>query len=357
MKIFLCSTSYDLEDLRALIVHRFSGQHEFVHFEDAAFPSRRGLHSHDQCIEAVKQADVVVCIIDKRYGGRYHGDRAADFPPQEVQFRAHFGKVERTVKQVVLTNELSISWCELLTAYGLGRYVITFARQRTLNEKATRRRNQQVKSFSPAYVDDPRVFDLIDWITHRPKDNWIIPFHDAVDFEGKLAKWLAVADDSLAPGEPEDYDDRRPIVVILEGQTDMVLAKAVASALKLRHPSVFISANGKRPLINGLAKYFSVMNEAVEFVVLMDADTDDPDEVAEQKAQMTEILTKLNRPKAQVVFAVPTIESWLEQKPASPNELKRLAADLEKNALSRANAVPSLRDFVQALKTIDAMPE
>jgi hypothetical protein len=137
MKIFLCSTSYDLEDLRAMIVSRFGKQHEFIHFEDAAFPARRGLHSHDHCIEAVKQAEVVVCIIDKRYGAKYRGARLQDFPNQEVVFKATVGKAEKTVKETITSRELSISWCELITAYGLGLYVITFARQRTLDEKAS----------------------------------------------------------------------------------------------------------------------------------------------------------------------------------------------------------------------------
>jgi hypothetical protein len=126
MKIFLCSTSFDLEDLRALAVERFGGKHEFVHFEDAAFPSRRGLHSHDQCIEAVRLADVVLCVIDRRYGGRYQGTQKANFP--DISFNV--GK--QNVPIVVTTADLSISWCELITAYNQGKYVITFARRRTL---------------------------------------------------------------------------------------------------------------------------------------------------------------------------------------------------------------------------------
>ena len=236
MRIFLCSTSFDLEDLRALAVDRFGDKHEFIHFEDAAFPSRRGLHSHDQCIQAVKQADVVVCIIDRRYGGHYRGTNSAAFPEQSVKFKATVGTEEKTVEAKIAAKDLSISWCELLTAFQEQKYVITFARKRTLDEKATRRENQGVADFKPAHVDDVRVFDLLDWITKQPKDNWIIPFDNAVDFLKKLEKWLDVADASLVlPVEPEARA-HKPITVIVEGQTDADVVKVIASKYLTNRP-------------------------------------------------------------------------------------------------------------------------
>ena len=186
-------------------------------------------------------------------------------------------------------------------------------------------------------------------------DNWIIPFHDAVDLETKLAKWLAVADETLVPAESEDdFDELGPIVVIVEGKTDMLVVKAVASALILRHGLVTINANGKRSLINGLPKYFSALSEAVGFLLLMDADTTDPDQIEEQRAQMAETLSGLDRPTAQVILAAPAIESWLARTPANPKELKELLSDLQQNLFSRAETVPALRDFVHALKSLDA---
>ena len=80
-------------------------------------------------------ADVVLCIVDKRYGGKYRGTKPADFPAQEVIFKATVGDSEKIVKEVVPAKGLSITWCELITAYGLGKFVITFARQRTSMKK------------------------------------------------------------------------------------------------------------------------------------------------------------------------------------------------------------------------------
>ena len=262
MKIFLCSTSFDLEDLRALAVQRFGAKHEFIHFEDAAFASRRGLHSHDQCIEAVKQADVVVCIIDRRYGGRYGGTQPTNFP--EISFKV--GKKKSPV--VVPTADLSISWCELIAAYRDEKYVITFARKRTMDEKSTRRKNQDVPDFKPAHVDDVRVFDLLDWITHRPKDNWIIPFDNAVDFLKKLEKWLAVADASLVPPVAPKARGRKPITVIVEGQTDASIVKSIAGTLALNRPISLVVAEGKRPLLGNLKIYARAFKDAAGIIVL-----------------------------------------------------------------------------------------
>jgi hypothetical protein len=67
------------------------------------------LRSHDQCIEAVKEADVVLCIIDKRYGGCYRGANTVNFPDQNVSFKATVKKIESRVDIVVPTKDLSVS--------------------------------------------------------------------------------------------------------------------------------------------------------------------------------------------------------------------------------------------------------
>lgn len=356
LKIFLCSTSFDLEDLRALVVDRFGKKHEFVHFEDAAFPSRRGLHSHDQCIEAVNQANVVICIIDRRYGGRYHGDRKADFP--QVSFKV--GKEKHPV--VVPTEDLSISWCELLTAYRKEKYVITFARRRTMDEKATRRKNQAVSDFKAAHVDDVRVFDLLDWITKQPKDNWIIQFDNAVDFLAKLEKWLETADKTTVPSVSSDESVLAPIVLIVEGETDAVIVKVILSKLNLRHPVSIIVAQGKRALLGNLKGYAKGFENAAGLLVLADADTNDPHEIKMQQSQFEQIASQFGRPAARLVLAVPDIEAWLGGKrPMRVVAGRHLIREdglssLQDNLEKKMKSIPSLRSFIEALREMDSFP-
>jgi len=358
MKIFLCSTSFDLEDLRALAVDRFGAKHEFIHFENAAFPSRRGLHSHDQCIEAVKQADVVVCIIDRRYGGRYGGRNRADFSDQGVRFKATVGSKEKTVETTVQTKDLSISWCELITAYREQKYIITFARRRTFDEKATRRKNQGIVNFKPAHVDDCRVFDLLDWITKQPKDNWIIPFENAVDFLTKLEKWLNVASATLVLPKAPKMRRGKPITVIVEGPSDAEVVKAVASKLLLQSQVSLVVTEGKRTLLANLSAYTHAFKDSAGIIVLADADTSDPAEIEIEKAQFRKIVAESDRPDTEVVFAMPEIEVWfgkIDKKHKHLNrfklagEIRELKAHLDQ----RAASIPSLKEFIEALKSFD----
>ena len=362
MKIFLCSTSFDLEDLRALAVDRFGDKHEFIHFEDAAFPSRRGLHSHDQCIQAVKQADVVVCIVDRRYGGHYRGTNSAGFPEQSVKFKATVGKKEKTMEVKIPTNDLSISWCELLTAFQEQKYVITFARKRTLDEKATRRKNHGAVRFNPAHVDDVRVFDLLDWITKQPKDNWIIPFDNAVDFLKKLERWLDVASASMVLPVAPEARTHKPITVIVEGQTDGDVVKVIASKYLTNRPLSLVVAQGKRPLLGNLKVYARAFKDSAGIIVLADADTSDEGEIETQKAQFQQIILDSERPDVHVVFAVPEIEAWLgktefrRDRIPNFNKLSEELYHLQEELEARAKSVPSLAEFINALKAIDTQP-
>jgi hypothetical protein len=353
-KVFLCSTSFDLEDFRALIVDRFGNKYDFIHFEDAAFPSRRGLHSHDQCIEAVKLADIVVCIIDKRYGSCYAGSRADLFPDQHIAVKSS--------SVTVPTNELSISWCELIAAYRDQKYVMTFARRRAFDEKATRRKNHKVIDFKPAHVENARIFDLLDWITKQPRDNWIIPFNNAVDFLASLDKWLAVAEEAIVPSSAPEEHSLKPITLIVEGQTDATIVKAIVSSMNLQHPVSITVAEGKRALLGNLKVYAEAFRGGAGLLVLADADTEDIRQIEIQKRQFDEIMRQTSQPNARLVLAVPEIEIWLGRTPFKRgridhfNKLFEELHFLQKNLTQRASQIPSLGEFVNYLKDFDEHP-
>ena len=144
MKIFISSTSHDLSDFRALIVDLLQERgHELIYHESPTFPAKLNLHSHDQCTLAVEECDIVIYMIDRRYGGKYKGVFPNKFPNQIIDILGctKSGKKKRYNVEIT-TDNLSITWCELITAYDHQIPVITFARQRTLDEKETRRRNQ-----------------------------------------------------------------------------------------------------------------------------------------------------------------------------------------------------------------------
>ncbi|MBU7315380.1 DUF4062 domain-containing protein [Paenibacillus oleatilyticus] len=202
IKIFISSTSYDLIDLRALVVDRLQKRgHEVLYHESPTFPANLGLHSHDQCIKAIKHCDIVVCLIDRRYGGLYQGKFNFSIEP----FKIKSDKVELEI--TIPAEKLSITWCELIEAYNLKKHVITFARQKTLDEKQTRRKNQELVSFRPAYAQGNEVFDFIDWITKKQENNWIVPFENIVDFEQKLITWITEVEKSFIFSSNNRYEN------------------------------------------------------------------------------------------------------------------------------------------------------
>jgi len=192
MKVFLSSTAYDLLDIRAMVIDILTKQgHEVIYHESPTFPAKVDLHSHDQCILAIENCDTVVCVLDKRYGGEYRGEILKDDKPIKFAILGKDSKGEKLKQEIEIPiHKMSITWCELNRAYALNKNVITFSRQRTLDEKETRRHNQYLKTFRPAYAEKNELFDLIDWITKQKRNNWIVPFNTVVDFEDKLSVYI-----------------------------------------------------------------------------------------------------------------------------------------------------------------------
>lgn len=295
------------------------------------FANRRGLHSHDMCIHAIDDADAVLCVIDKRYGGTYKGNFKASFPPQtfEVSGRRRNGK-SKPVECTIGTDQLSITWCELIRGYALGKQVITFARARTLNEKETRRHNQFSASFKPAYADRNEVFDLLDWITKRPVDNWIVPFNSAVDFDEKLQVWLRGIGGTTAPpggsstppppsGGPSPLPTLGsgvgvpPITVIVEGPSDIPVVTAIASALSLPARVDVVPSYGKAHMSRDVRLFMRAFASSGALVFLADADTYAEETIDAARRAFPDRPRGQDGPSVHLCFAVPQIETWLWQ--------------------------------------------
>jgi predicted ATPase len=167
-KTFVASTSYDLKDVRAEVIHFLKEDYkqELVYFESPDFPVEEGLHSHDICIDAVKDCDAFLLIIGGRYGGSYHGTKYPNF----------VGK--------------SITWAETCCAYSNNIPVYTFVRSSVWDERPAYKNNKT--GHKPFHVDDVAVFDFIDFIVEQPKDNWIDQFSDIVDLKSKIVGRLGL---------------------------------------------------------------------------------------------------------------------------------------------------------------------
>ena len=175
-KVFIGSTSFDLIDTRAEISQAvLNWGYEPIFFESPDFPVKKGLHSHDVCLDAVKECDIYLLIIGSRYGGTYQGKKYPEM------------------------NELSITRAETRIALAEGLEVKTFIRNNIWNERATYKNNLKSNiEIIPFHADNKNVFEFIDEIVHRFHDNWIYQFEDSVELKGKLETML-VPESIVAP--------------------------------------------------------------------------------------------------------------------------------------------------------------
>src|SRR5665811_1351582 len=73
-RVGILSTDYDLHSIRRSLIRTLSALgFATVAFERSDFPVQPGVHSHEACVRAVSTMDIVVLVLDKRYGGLYLG--------------------------------------------------------------------------------------------------------------------------------------------------------------------------------------------------------------------------------------------------------------------------------------------
>jgi len=169
-KIFLSSTVFDLLDLRPTLASALEalGMYEVVYNESSKFPVKHGLHSHDICLDVVKECDIYILVIDKRYGGTYAGTK---YPKKDV----------------------SITWYEYIIAFEQNKDIYTFVRKETWGERPIYKKYKQKyqqRELEPFHVDDIRVFEFIDFIVHQPRCNWIGQFNTVEDLTRVLVERL-----------------------------------------------------------------------------------------------------------------------------------------------------------------------
>lgn len=356
MRIFLSSTAYDLLDFRAMIVDLLESKgHEVLYHESPTFPARKlGLHSHDQCILAVEQSDLVLCLIDTRYGGRYAGKFSDRFQDQIFKVRG-LDKYEKkkSFEITIPSKELSITWCELITAYDAKKYVITFARQRTLDEKETRRANQHLKTFRPAFSERNELFDLLDWITKKATSNWIASFSTIVDFRIKLEKWISELERTIIPDPKPNLllTERRKIGIIVEGEVDRYVINKLILSQEFDADFAIIPIYGKYRVLNEfktiVIPYINIFDRVF---VLLDSDTKSHPRISSLKKQLAALVPSKYSSKVKFVLATPSIESWII---AGLNaEIHReFKGMIDKDTFTRLLNIPSVKNVKQILET------
>jgi 5S rRNA maturation endonuclease (ribonuclease M5) len=314
MKVFLSSTAYDLIDIRAKVIAMLSQKgHEVIFHESPTFPAKIDLHSHDQCILAVEECDTIVCILDKRYGGEYRGELLKDNNSVKITILgkdANGNKLRQKIE--VPVNKMSITWCEINRAYSLNKNVITFSRQRTLDEKETRRHNQYLKTFRPAYAERNELFDLIDWITKQKRNNWIIPFNTVVDFEEKLETYINELEKLRLKTTVSKKYLKKKICIIVEGEIDRLVVQNLIRKSRIKGDFVIIPSYGKYRIVQNINEYIQPFADSFDHViVLIDTDAKGFGQLNTFRENIIQLQENLVRNNVQIFGANPEIEAWI----------------------------------------------
>ena len=171
-KVFLSSTISDLKDLRPTLASLLgaSGIFEVVYSESANFPLKKGVHAHDICLDMVKECDVYILVVDRRYGETYAGTM---YPKKNV----------------------SITWYEYIIAYQEDKEIYTFVRKEIWDERGiykAHKKKYQRGEIKTLYADDMQVLEFIEYINNQPKYNWVNTFNTVNDLLEILKKQLKI---------------------------------------------------------------------------------------------------------------------------------------------------------------------
>ena len=144
-KVFISSTCFDLKDVRAEVANALREWGYRPLWNESPDFHGHQVVIHDICLNAVKETDIYLLIIDKRYGGTYAGYA---YPKEDI----------------------SITWYETQIAFQEGKEIYTFVRDEVCNERPTYKSNiREGNTFKPHHVNDLRVFDFIDFYSSSTK--------------------------------------------------------------------------------------------------------------------------------------------------------------------------------------------
>jgi len=165
-KIGILSTDYDLHPIRAKVINLVAG----LGFEPIAFelPTMRvepGVHSHEACVLAIETSDIVILIIDRRYGGLYLGKGPYSITEKEL-LRAY------ELRKVIIP-------CISRKAFD-DRWVSYRAAQKLMQDEGIDK-SEARKRILPRYVDKWEVLDFIERVRKLDRDQYLVIYDNEAD--------------------------------------------------------------------------------------------------------------------------------------------------------------------------------
>ena len=190
LKVFVSSTCYDLSLLRSqlrLFIKNLGYEPIMSDYEDILYDPRT--HTHTSCVDEVKNCDVLVLIIGSRFGGK---------ATLEALNRIDFEALKNESVSIESLKEkecLSVTQLEVLTAIENSIPVYTFIEKRVLHDHALYEKNKSSdiieKIIFPSIEKQETakyIFNFINFVRHRTRNNNIFAFEKGQDIEEILKK-------------------------------------------------------------------------------------------------------------------------------------------------------------------------
>lgn len=193
LKVFVSSTCYDLSSIRTqLRSFLISLGHEPImsEYSDILYDFR--VHTHNSCIEEVKNADVVILIIGSRFGGNA-------IPEAINRIDVDSLKAKSKSTTALEGRNLSVTQLEILKAIDVGIPVFPFIDSSVLHDHLFYEKNKgkpfinEIKFPSVEKNDTaPYIFEFINFLRQKDYGNSIFPFSSPIDIEDIIKKQFSL---------------------------------------------------------------------------------------------------------------------------------------------------------------------
>lgn len=189
LKIFVSSTSYDLQMVRSEIrPFLIEMGHEPILSEDGDVLYKPTLHTHESCLNEVIICDVVILIIGSRFGGKCVPSALLNLNTKKLSNASSNKKIFDTPENI------SITQAEVLKAIEHGIPIYTFILDNVLNDHHLYEKNKgnykiidEIEFPSIQNKEYARyIFEFINFILHRNENNNISKFSNPIDIKNHL---------------------------------------------------------------------------------------------------------------------------------------------------------------------------
>ena len=191
-RIFISSTCYDLENERITLKNNLERLgYEIIMSDTDNFNTKlENTHSHDHCIDEMLKCSQIICIIAKRYGGEYTGRKYSQYLPKNLVSEKNIKWFidEKTANDFIMNP--SISFVEYSIAKYFRKKVYVYLLEEVSNEKNSYRKNIKEHGFNPAFANDNRIFEMIQFVTHQQTENWISNYNNLAHLNELLTNKL-----------------------------------------------------------------------------------------------------------------------------------------------------------------------